>query len=75
MTNYEHDQDYLNAMSQLYWALQDGYHSQQAKAIDDLITIRLTLMMEAQADMIQEKIKELGEPRPVSLSGIGRTES
>lgn len=75
MKDYENDQDYLDAMSQLYWALDDGYHSHQAKAIDDLITIRLALMMEAQADKIQEKIKEMGEPQPLSLSGIGHTES
>lgn len=74
MKDYENDPDYQKAMGELTWAIDEGFDYQKAKAIDDLITIRLALMMEAQADRIAEETRKLAEPRPLNFSGTGRSE-
>jgi hypothetical protein len=53
MKDYEDDEGYQEAMSELIWALDEGYEVARAKAIDNLITIRLALMIEA----IEERIR------------------
>lgn len=58
MKDYEEDEDYQKAMSELIWALDEGYEVARARAIDDLITIRLSLILEA----MEEKIRLLVSP-------------
>lgn len=57
MNDYEDDEDYQKAMDDLRRAF--GYGIETAAAIDNLVTIRLALMIEA----IEERIKP---PSPVS---------
>lgn len=54
LKDYEDDPLYREALDNLYWALDDGYASQQMKAIDNLISVRLAIMMEEMAARLEQ---------------------
>jgi hypothetical protein len=52
VSDHEEDEDWREAMWKLRYAFREGYD--RAEAIDDLITIRLAIMIEQMAERLEK---------------------